>query len=120
MSQSKQYFSRFCHVDGGGVGGLLDNARVSNHKNYRVLNKDIHPQYSPLDITFKYGSVWVGGGALGHLKMGWNFHFIDPRFLTFSDPIGSLFMPNSMLLTPSFCKKDRCVSITFSSRNNLT
>ncbi len=32
----------------GGGGGLLDNVRVSNHKNYRVLDKDIHPRYTPL------------------------------------------------------------------------
>ncbi len=31
--------------------GLLDNARVSNHKNYRVLDKDIHPRYTPLMVT---------------------------------------------------------------------
>ncbi len=30
-------------------GGLLDNAQVSNHKNYRVLDKDIHPRYTPLN-----------------------------------------------------------------------
>ncbi len=28
--------------------GLLDNARVSNHKNYWGLDKDIHPRYTPL------------------------------------------------------------------------
>ncbi len=37
----------------GGGGGLLDNAWVSNHKNYRVLDKDIHPRYTPLFIKYK-------------------------------------------------------------------
>ncbi len=32
-------------------GGLIDNAPVSNHKNYRVLDKDIHPRYTPLVLT---------------------------------------------------------------------
>ncbi len=31
--------------------GLLDNARVSNLKNYQVLDKDIHPRYTPLATT---------------------------------------------------------------------
>ncbi len=29
-------------------GGLLDNARVLNYKNYWVLDKDIHPWCTPL------------------------------------------------------------------------
>ncbi len=36
---------------GVGVGELLDNARVSNHKNYRVFDKDIPPRYTSLIHT---------------------------------------------------------------------
>ncbi len=39
-------------------GGLLDNARVSNYKNYRVLDKDIHPRYTPLAIHYYCSDCW--------------------------------------------------------------
>ncbi len=60
------------------------------------------------------------GGVLPYLKMVGNFHSIENPFLTFSDHIGYLFMYNSISLTLSFCRKNLFVSITFSSRDNLT
>ncbi len=32
-------------------GALLDNTRVSNYKNYRALDEDIDPRYTPLDAA---------------------------------------------------------------------
>ncbi len=58
-----------------------------------------------------------GGGALPYLKMVGNFHYID---IDIVQSQWVLFMPNSILLTPSFCRKNLFDSITFSSRDNLT
>ncbi len=46
-----------------------------------------------------------GGGGTPILEHGEELPLYWPPFLTFSDPIGSFFMPNSILLTPSFCRK---------------
>ncbi len=54
-----------------------------------------------------------------HLKVVGNFPSTD-HFLAFFYPIGALFMPNVILLTPSFCRKNQFVSIKFSSRDNFT
>ncbi len=43
-----------------------------------------------------------GKGALPYLKVVGNFSMIDLFFLHFSVPFSSYFMPNSILLTPSF------------------
>ncbi len=46
-----------------------------------------------------------GGRALPYLKMVGNFRSIDSRFRHFPIPLGPFSMPNSILLTPSFCRK---------------
>ncbi len=57
LETNKWCFIKFrCQPSWAG-GGLLDNARVSNYKNYRVLDKDIHPRYTPL---LWWVSLWVG------------------------------------------------------------
>ncbi len=63
-----------------------------------------------------------GGGGEGPpiLDSGREFPRDLPPFLHFPDPIGSFFMLMLILLTPSFCRKNWFVSITFSSRSNLT
>ncbi len=61
-----------------------------------------------------------GGGALPYLNMVGNFHSIDPRFLTFSDPIGSLFYAQLDLIDHLILQKNLFVSIIFSSRDNLS
>ncbi len=61
----------------------------------------------------------MGGGALPYLKMVWNFCPIDPRFWHFPIPLGIFLMPHSILLIPSFCRKNWVVSIAFSSRDNF-
>ncbi len=43
-----------------------------------------------------------------------------PPFLTFSDPIRSLFYVQLELIHYMFLSKNRFVSITFSARDNLT
>ncbi len=58
------------------------------------------------------------GGCTSILEDGGELPLYWPPFLTFSNPIGSLFMPNSILLTPFLCRKKLFVSITFSSRDN--
>ncbi len=61
-----------------------------------------------------------GGWGVGAVTYGGELPLYWSPFLTFSDPIGFLFMPNSILLNPSFCRKNQFVPIRFSSRNNLS
>ncbi len=86
-----------------------------------------HPQVSShllLSTMCISKAVWrasaTRGGGLTYLKMVGNFRYIDPRFWHFPIAHGSHFMPNSILLIPSFCRKNQFVSIAFSSRDNLT
>ncbi len=61
----------------------------------------------------------VFGGTLSH-TWRWLVTSSDwPPLLTFSHYTGSRFIPNSIVLIPSFCKINQFVSITFSSRDNV-
>ncbi len=50
LETNKWCFIEFRRQPAWAGGGLLDNARVSNYKNYRVLDKDIHPWYTPPNL----------------------------------------------------------------------
>ncbi len=64
---------------------------------------------------------WTGvclcllGGALPYL----NFPGIDLFFAFFKSHWVPFYLPNSILLTPCFCRKNQFVSITFSSRDKV-
>ncbi len=65
--------------------------------------------------------IWFGRGVgtpiLGHgreVPQWW------PPFWGFSIRLGPYFIPQHNLIDPSFCRKNRFVSITFSSRDTRT
>ncbi len=61
-----------------------------------------------------------GPGVLPYLGMVGRFRGDDPRFWNFqSDWVPTLYLI-TIRLTPSFCRKNRFVSITFSSRDART
>ncbi len=62
----------------------------------------------------------TGGGILPYLGMVGRFRGDDPRFWDFqSDWVPILYLI-TIRLTPSFCRKNRFVSILFSSRDIRT
>ncbi len=65
-----------------------------------------HYSSSQDEVTYE---PW-GGMRTPILEDGGEFPLYWPPFLTFSDPIGSFFMPDSILLTLSFCRKICCLS----------
>ncbi len=90
--------------------------------------KQTHPGYTSLFIkdmiiARKQGNLPVGGGVgvvLPYLGMVVRFRGDDPRFGDFqSDWVPILYL-NTIRLTLSFCRKNRLVSITFSSRDIRT
>ncbi len=66
------------------------------------------------------GSGGGGGGVLPYLGMEGMFCGDDPHFWDFqSDWVPILYLI-TIRLTPSFCRKNKFVSITFSSRDTWT
>ncbi len=62
-----------------------------------------------------------GGGGTPIPEYGGELPLYWPLFGHFQIPLDPFFMLNSiLLLTPSFCRKNQFVSITFSSRDNLS
>ncbi len=72
------------------------------------------------ELIYKEFCIIVPGWVLPYLGMVGRFRGDDPRFRDFqSDYISKLYL-NTIRLAASFCKKNRFVSITFSSRATRT
>ncbi len=60
------------------------------------------------------------GGALQYLEMVGNFYSIDPHVKHFPIPLGPFLSPDRSDCTFFSADKNQFVSVTFSSRDNMT
>ncbi len=99
----------------------------SSSRNYPTMPKygSTPPPYVSVWAIFRDGRLYGGEGGgvleetLPYLKEVWNFWSLFYIVRSLGVPI-YCFMSNLILLTPSFCKKNQFVSITFSFRDNWT
>ncbi len=73
-------------------------------------------------VTFlkKYKDLSWGRRVFAYLGMVGRFHGDDPDFCDCRSNLVPIVWCNQIRLTPSFCRKNQFVSITFSSRDTWT
>ncbi len=100
---------------------MTSNSRVDNLIFHAAMCRNpINCLYNPGHVTLSCVEVGPVAGLHPYLCMVGRFRGDDPRFGDFrSDWVPILYL-STIRLTPSFCRKNRFVSITFSSRDIRT
>ncbi len=68
-------------------------------------------------FLYKYRDLSLGRGVLPYLGIVGRFRSDDPRFCDCRSDLVPIVWCNKIRLTPSCCRKNQFVSITFSSRD---